>query len=261
VSSRVCEYDFRTLPAMKTKTVDASETTEEWRALARQDPFFAVAAWPGKEDGSWSKEDFYALGRSDWADFRAQWRHYWPELGGTAVDFGCGAGRITHVLAEDFERVIGVDVSPEMAELARRASPPNVEVAVVDGIEIPLEAGSVDGVFTSHVLQHLEDRPAVREALSEMGRVLRPGGSLMVHLLHSTGTPTLKLRIRSELLLRQARRARARGETAWMCRVRRYTREEIRTLLGELGFEAVELREFPVRSNGDPHAFWLARKS
>jgi ubiquinone/menaquinone biosynthesis C-methylase UbiE len=240
---------------------DTLQTTEEWRALARQDALYAVAAWPGKENGGWSKEEFYGVGASDWADFRDQWRHYWPELGGIAVDFGCGAGRITHAMAADFKRVVGVDVSPEMAVLAREASGQNVEVKIIDGIEIPLGDASVDGVFTSHVLQHLEDASAVRLALAEMARVLRPGGTIMAHLLLASTTPSVTGRMRSELLLRKARRARGKGQADWTCRVRQYTHEQARTLLGELGFEQVELREFPVRSNGDPHPFWLARRS
>ena len=239
---------------------DVLPTTEEWRALARQDALYAVAAWPGKEEGGWTKEEFYAVGRSDWADFRDQWRAYWPELGGTAVDYGCGAGRITHAMAEDFERVVGVDVSPEMAALAREASAANVEVKLVDAIEIPLEDGSVDGVFTSHVLQHLEDRNAVRQALAEMARVLRPGGTVMVHMLLTAQRSTLRARLRSELLLRRARRARAHGETDWTCRVRTYGRDDVRDLLESAGLSEIEPKEFPVRSNGDPHPFWFACK-
>jgi SAM-dependent methyltransferase len=239
---------------------ESLQTTDEWRALARQDPFYAVAAWPGKEDGGWTKEDFYSVGRSDWGDFREQWRTYWPELGGTAVDYGCGAGRITHAMADDFARVVGVDVSTEMAALAREASPGNVEVKLVDAIEIPLETSTVDGVFTSHVLQHLEDKNAVRRALAEMARVLRPSGTVMVHVLLTAARPPLRARLRSELLLRRARRARAHGQTDWTCRVRTYSPDEVRALFDGLGFDDLELREFPVRSNGDPHPFWFARR-
>lgn len=235
-------------------------TTEEWRALARQDPLYAVAAWPGKEGGGWQKEDFYAVGRSDWTDFRTRWRSYWPEIGGVAVDYGCGAGRITHAMADDFEEVVGVDVSAEMAALAREASASNVRVELVDTVEISLAAASVDAVFTSHVLQHLEDEASVGQVFAEAARVLRPGGSVMAHLLLASSGQALRTRVLAERALRRARRARRRGEADWTCRVRAYTRESARALVEGAGFELVELHEFRVRSNDDPHAFWLGRK-
>src|SRR5919204_5371673 len=54
--------------------------------------------------------------------------------GGVCVEVGCGPGRQTRYLAQRFDRVIGVDVSPRMIEFARdEASAPNVEYRVVSG--------------------------------------------------------------------------------------------------------------------------------
>src|SRR5438067_572320 len=98
------------------------KTTAEWRHLARVDPLYVIATRPGKE-GAWEREEFYATGRSDWSDFHRHWSHYWPELGGTCLEIGCGAGRVTHALAPDFERVVAIDVSADMLALARDAVP------------------------------------------------------------------------------------------------------------------------------------------
>lgn len=234
------------------------KTTAEWRALARFDALYVVATWPGKQ-GAWTEAEFYAVGQSDWADFKRHWQHYWPELGGTCLEIGCGAGRITHALAEDFERVVALDVSADMIDLARAVSPGHVEFRQVDGTEIPLEDASVDGVFTCHVLQHLDGLRPVADYLAEARRVLRPGGSLMVQLgLHSAPMP-LWARAREEVRLWRSRRARANGSVDLNCRVKLYRREEILATLEPLGFGGIELRVFPVRSNGAPHAFWLAR--
>ena len=65
-------------------------------------PLFAVATWPGKERGgaaAWTDEEFYELGRSDWADFLKQWSHYGLNAG-SCVEIGCGAGRITNQLGQ-----------------------------------------------------------------------------------------------------------------------------------------------------------------
>jgi ubiquinone/menaquinone biosynthesis C-methylase UbiE len=235
-------------------------TTDEWQALARLDPFYVVAWWPGKQ-GKWTPEEFYALGRSDWADAERQWRHYSSLLGGTCVEIGCGAGRTTAALATSFERVIGFDVSPDMLALARKASPQNVELVQVDGTEIPLPSDEADAVFTAHVLQHLDNLTAVANYVREMYRVLKPGGTLMLHVALRSEKDSKLRDARNFVRLSLSRRALARGRHMFFVRVRFYRPEEIRALLQEVGFTDIELREFPMRSNNEPHPFWFSRKA
>jgi SAM-dependent methyltransferase len=235
-------------------------SNEEWRALAREeDVLYNVVAWKEMRGGRWTEADFYATGELDWEDFRRHWSHYWPALGGTCVEIGCGAGRITAALASDFERVVALDVSPDMVELARKKSPEHVEFHVVDEPVIPLADGEADAVFSVHVLQHLDRFEAVRNYLAEARRVLRPGGSLMVHITLQSEKPSLWYRARVEVGLWRSRRGLRRGKQHTLVRMRLYRLEHIQALLGELGFEEVELRMFPVRWNGYPHHFWLAR--
>src|SRR5438132_4015448 len=57
--------------------------------------------------------------------------------GGTCVEVGCGPGRMTGLLAERFDRVIAVDVSPGMLELGRRnVGTSNVEFRLVSGARL-----------------------------------------------------------------------------------------------------------------------------
>ena len=65
----------------------------------------------------------------------------------TFVDFGCGKGRVVHQAAKrPFRRVIGVEISPALAEIARanlatrrhRHRCPNVEIVVADAKEFPV---------------------------------------------------------------------------------------------------------------------------
>jgi SAM-dependent methyltransferase len=233
------------------------QTTEEWRALARIDPFYAVATWPDRL-GSWTPEEFYAVGTSDWEDFERHWRHAWPELGGTCLEIGCGAGRITQALARSFERVIALDVSEEMLALARAAVPDNVEFQLVDATSVPLQDNSVDAVFTCHVLQHLESLVYVESYLAEAHRVLRPGGALMIQLGMLAQGMRWHGRARAELKLRVNRRLR-RVRPSLDFRVRLYRWDEVTALLERLGFTSIEVRVFDVRSNGQRQAFWLAR--
>ncbi len=235
-------------------------TTAEWQQLAKIDPFYVIATRPGRE-GAWTREEFYAEGSSDWSDFRHHWRHYWPELGGKCLEIGCGAGRITQALAADFAEVVAIDVSADMLALAQLVVPPNVTLEQVGGADVPIEDQSVDGVFTCHVLQHLEGLDVVAAYLAEARRVLRPGGTLMVQLGLHSAPMRLPGRVREELRLRAARRSRSRGERDLTFRVRLYTREEVLAVLEHVGFGDIELRVFSVRSSGDAHAFWLARRA
>jgi SAM-dependent methyltransferase len=236
-------------------------SNEEWRALAREeDVLYNVLAWPNMR-GRWTEADFYAAGESDWQDFRHHWRHFWPELGGTCVEIGCGAGRLTRALAGDFDRVLALDVSSEMIERARLVAPDHVEFQLVEEPSIPLAGGEADGVFSVHVLQHLDDFGDVRRYLEESHRVLRPGGSLMVHIQVQSRRLSLWRRARIELGIRRSRRGLRRGRPHSLVRMRLYPFEVIHNSLREIGFGEVELRMFPIRWNGYYHHFWLGRRA
>jgi len=104
--------------------------------------------------------------------------------GGICVEVGCGPGRMTPFLAERFDRVVGVDVSPAMLEAARaHVSAPNVELRLVAGERLDsVEDAAADVLVCYLVLQHLPHRAIVLGHLREFGRVLAPGGRAFVHL-------------------------------------------------------------------------------
>ena len=236
----------------------ADGATAEWRRIARnENVFYSIAGGPGKRESGWSEDEFYECGRSDWADFEQRWRQYAPGLGGTCVEIGCGAGRITRALAGSFERVVALDVSDEMIAMAASGAPSNAEFARVDGSEIPLPDHEADAVFSCHVLQHLETDGAVRGYLREARRVLRPGASAMLHLTVSSAPRSRLWRAREELRLRLSRARLRRGEEHTAVRMRVYRPEDVVAMLGEAGFGEVEQRSFAVRSNGYRHDFFF----
>lgn len=236
----------------------------EWRQIARgDDVLYDVLSWPEKR-GSWSEEEFYATGASDFADFRRHWKHYQPELGGSCVEIGCGVGRITAQLAASFTDVLALDVSADMIARARAVVPDNVRFAQVDEPRIPLEEAAADAVFSVHVMQHLESFKALRAYVRESRRVLRPGGSAMIHVPVRGEGPSGRLggatgALRKELVLRRSRRALARGGRHSTMRTRAYWLNDIWRAFTSAGFAEVELRMIPVRSNGYGHQFWLGR--
>lgn len=106
--------------------------------------------------------------------------------GGVCVEVGCGPGRMTAALAERFDRVIALDVSPAMiarARLAVGAGAMNVELRTVSGERLDGVGDASAGTLVCYlVLQHLPSGDVVAGLLREFGRVLAPGGEAFVQL-------------------------------------------------------------------------------
>jgi ubiquinone/menaquinone biosynthesis C-methylase UbiE len=98
------------------------------------------------------------------------------QAGQVAADIGAGSGFVTEALLNAGLRVIAVDPSAAMLDVIRRK---------FDGVicrqstseSLPLETSSVDFAFANMVLHHVE-QPLL--AISEMARILRPGGRLVI---------------------------------------------------------------------------------
>lgn len=101
-----------------------------------------------------------------------------PERRGIAVEIGPGLGRVCAALSEEFEQVIGIDVSAEMVVRAKELVPNDrITFRVGDGLTLAsVPDQSVDFVTSFTVLQHLPSRDLVLGYLAEAGRVLRSGG-------------------------------------------------------------------------------------
>jgi SAM-dependent methyltransferase len=164
--------------------MDLQQIRSDWTALGALDPLWAVLATPDRRHDRWDPEAFLATGRSE---VSAAFQHV-GELGLSparkrALDFGCGAGRLTVALADQVESVVGVDISPSMLVKARELdSTGRCEFIENDRDDLSVfENNSFDIVFSSLVLQHLPASLA-RAYLAEMVRVLRPEGVLIVQL-------------------------------------------------------------------------------
>lgn len=239
----------------------------DWRRWGKEDPLFAVSSWKNKQKAGsspWTEDEFYAMGKSDWEDFRRHWRQY--GMGAEiCLEIGCGAGRITKPLSRDFQRVYAVDVSDEMVRRARAAAGPNVEFFLTDGLRLPRADESVTAVFSTHVLQHLDDAETGYAYFREILRVLETGGTAMVHLplYELPGGPLGSLMRATHALSQRLSRMRAewkRRRGIATMRGTPYPIQDLYVVLVGMGFRDVEFRVFPVRSNGVLHPFVLARK-
>jgi SAM-dependent methyltransferase/uncharacterized protein YbaR (Trm112 family) len=110
--------------------------------------------------------------------------------GKLVLDAGCGNGRYTHWAYEHGAEVIAVDLGPAVDSAFRNVGHrPNVHVIQGDLFDLPIRAGVLDVVFSIGVLMHTGDARRVTARLVEL---LRPGGSITVHL-YGKGNPVYEL--------------------------------------------------------------------
>lgn len=96
------------------------------------------------------------------------------------LDVGCGTGSLLERLAHEHHpaaQLAGVDPVPEMLAHARRKVPAEVELREGWAERLPFESGQFDVVVSCNVFHYVREPDA---ALREMGRVLAPGGRLVI---------------------------------------------------------------------------------
>jgi SAM-dependent methyltransferase len=112
-------------------------------------------------------------------DLSARVRHLLGPFTGTelALDSGCGTGALAFALAPYVGRVISADVNADYLAAARELAPENVELVEADATSLPFEYGSFDIAGCLRLLHHVR-RPEL--AVSELARVTRPGGRVLI---------------------------------------------------------------------------------
>lgn len=138
------------------------------------------------------------------------------------LEIGCGVGRLTRVIAHRARLVRALDVSSVMIDLARRhhGGLDNIEWIVGDGQSLrPIADGSVDGCLSHVVFQHIPDPEITLGYVSEMGRVLKPGGWAAFQVSNDARVHRRRRGLRTQLsrLAGAAGRApRGRDHPAWL---------------------------------------------
>ncbi|GGT16721.1 class I SAM-dependent methyltransferase [Streptomyces purpureus] len=113
--------------------------------------------------------------------------------GDAVLDAGCGTGRALPALREAVGpggTVLGADLTPAMLTAAVRAGRDAYgQLLLADVGALPFASGALDAVFGAGLISHL---PRPQENLSELARVVRPGGLLA--LFHPIGRAALAAR-------------------------------------------------------------------
>ncbi len=112
-------------------------------------------------------------------DRLAEFAQLTPDM--VVADVGTGTGFVAAGIAPRVARVIGIDISARILDVAgknlQELGIANVELHEGDISVLPLPDDSVDAAFANMVLHHAED-PSVM--LAEMARIVRPGGTVAI---------------------------------------------------------------------------------
>jgi len=121
---------------------------------------------------------------SYWLFHRDRFLELLPPPGRLTVDVGCGEGRLSRDLKKLGHTVLAIDRSPTMVRYAREADP-ELDVREGDATALPLEDDAADLVVSFMSLINTDDLEA---AVREAARVLGPGGSYCVAIVHPINT-------------------------------------------------------------------------
>lgn len=161
-------------------------TDQAWDHWGRIDPYFAVASGPDFRAGALdhNRAAFFRDGEA-YVDGRLEKakQHFAFEPSGTALDFGCGVGRLAIPLARRFSSVVGVDIADSMlAEAkknARDLGVENLSFSRSEGLEsIPEQ--SLQFVNSYIVLQHIPVRRGMAY-IDQLLSLVAPGGVAALH--------------------------------------------------------------------------------
>lgn len=148
------------------------------------------------------------------------------------LDVGCGEGQFAEAIAQAGHEVLGIDVAEEPLRRARSLyAGLDLRRVEPDGAW-PLADASFDAVWAGETIEHVLD---TARWMSELRRVLRSGGSLIV------STPAHAPLTRLGLALSARRFQRHFDPRA--DHLRFYTRDALTRLLEDFGFERVRARE------------------
>lgn len=123
-----------------------------------------------------------------------------PGGNASALEIGSGLGRVCVALADRFDRVTGIDISPEMVRRARElVHDPRVMFVVGDGATLGgIGDESMDLVLSFTVFQHIPRVEVIEEYIAEAGRVLRRDGLFVFQW--NNGASTWLWRVRRSTL-------------------------------------------------------------
>lgn len=163
-----------------------------WDWHASENPLWAILSDPSKTDRHWDVSRFFQTGVREIEALQYELRSRRIDVGrAAALDFGCGVGRLTQALAPHFARVVGVDISPKMIDMAASLNrfPDRVRYVANPSPDFtPIGDARFDFILTRLTLQHIEPDVSVRYIAALCDR-LAAGGVLVMQVAANPQLP------------------------------------------------------------------------
>jgi SAM-dependent methyltransferase len=227
------------------------ELQRNWEGLAQADPLWAICTDPEARNNQWDQEKFFATGKKELEMVLDCVRRLGLNLpqNASALDFGCGVGRLTRAMAAQFPECWGVDISPTMVRLAqefnREISHCRFIVNASDRLE-RFQDNQFGFTYSSIVLQHIAKKYASKY-IAELVRILRHDGVLVFQAPEKL-QGTLVKRFRGKLALR-SRVQSFFGHKPFRMEMHCLEEVKIRELVRQCGAQVMDVR---LTNSADP---------
>ncbi|WP_338468157.1 methyltransferase domain-containing protein [Novosphingobium sp. ZN18A2] len=194
------------------------DATQDWKAFGDDNPYFGVLSNPkytGRKLTEPLLEEFFSSGADHvrlLIDALEDCFGHIPR--GSALDFGCGVGRIAQALAEEYGSVVGLDVSPGMLAEARRNAQASgqTNLTYADSLDPNyFRPASYDLVHSYIVLQHIPVATG-EEIIEQLIAAVKPGGIGALHMTILPATGQIRAHLRN--LIKRNRALRVLGNLA-----------------------------------------------
>lgn len=193
---------FLDLPAMKSLAELADSMRADWNRRVQHDYRFWISNDLSPQSIMWEEGS---------RDFERLHAGVDSDVSLTALEIGCGVGRMLRAATKRYGRVIGVDISPSAIDKAREllGNDKAIQLVTNSGYDLSnISDASVDFVWSYASLAHMPLR-VIASYLLEIRRVLRSSGCAKIQLFlgaetHLSESDSLRLRSFSEANLRKA---------------------------------------------------------
>ena len=168
------------------------EVKETWDGLARKNArYYANTKTASGKDVN--EFEFKETGSDDYRKYVVGDGLVAPMLAKSnslsALEIGCGLGRMTEFFPQHFAKVAGIDISEVMLESAKKrlTGAKNIELKISDGKNIAFPDNHFNLAFSYQTLQHMPTREVLSAQFKEIYRTLKPGGIAKLHLRTGRG--------------------------------------------------------------------------
>ncbi len=230
----------------------------DWEIIGARDPFFGVLTSPDfrlDQIDPAARARFYESGESEmgnvlhWFDYDVSAR----PSNGTALDIGCGVGRLTYAMAHHMPAVVGYDVSESMLRIAREAAPSNATFTA----ELP--AGPFEWINSFIAFQHIPPVEGLALLSTALGRA-SPGAFASIHVTVWNEAPPSETLLARLTRWRNRRVQRQDGhDIGSLIQMYAYNLNDVVRIFTERGFSRLVLRH--TDHGGYKGAWIIARRA